>query len=44
MDVLSFQVQEISAAKLKPGEEEKLEKKLSMLENAERIRQSVEGA
>ena len=44
MDVLSFQVQEISAARLKPGEEQKLEKKLAMLENAERIRQSVEGA
>ena len=44
VDVLSFQVQEISAAKLKPGEEEKLEKKLAMLENAERIRQSVEAA
>lgn len=44
MDVLSFQVQEISAAKLKPGEEQKLEKKLSVLENAEKIRQSVEGA
>lgn len=44
VDVLSFQVQEISAAKLKPGEEQKLEKKLSVLENAEKIRQSVEGA
>ena len=44
VDVLSFQVQEISAAKLKPGEEQKLEKKLGLLENAERIRQSVEGA
>ena len=44
VDVLSFQVQEISAAKLKPGEEQKLEKKLAVLENAERIRQSVEGA
>ena len=44
VDVLSFQVQEISAAKLKPGEEQKLEKKLSVLENAEKIRQGVEGA
>ncbi len=44
VDVLTFQVQEISAAKLKPGEEQKLEKKLSVLENAEKIRQSVEGA
>ena len=31
VDVLSFQVQEISAAKLKPGEEQKLEKKLAVL-------------
>ena len=44
VDVLTFQVQEISAAKLKPGEEQKLVKKLSVLENAEKIRQSVEGA
>ena len=44
VDVLTFQVQEISAAKLKHGEEQKLEKKLSVLENAEKIRQSVEGA
>ncbi len=43
-DVLAFQVQEISAAKLKPGEEQKLEKKLAVLENAEKIRQSVETA
>ena len=44
VDVLSFQVQEISAAKLKPGEEQKLEKKLAVLENAEKIRQGVESA
>ena len=43
-DVLAFQVQEIAAAKLKPGEEQKLEKKLEMLENAEKIRQGVETA
>ena len=43
-DVLSFQVQEISAAHLKPGEEEKLTKRLSMLENAEKIRGGVETA
>lgn len=43
-DVLTFQVQEISEAKLKAGEEEKLEKKLSVLENAEKIRQGVETA
>ncbi len=44
IDMLSFQAQEIGAAKLKPGEEEKLEKKLARLENAEKIRQGVEGA
>jgi len=44
IDVLSFQVQEISAAKLKAGEEEKLSRKLSVLENAEKIRQGVETA
>ena len=43
-DMLSFQAQEIAAAKLKPGEEEKLEKKLSVLENSEKIRQGVEAA
>ena len=43
-DMLSFQVQEISAAKLKPGEEEKLERKLAVLENAEKIRAGVESA
>ena len=43
-DMLSFQTQEIAAAKLKPGEEEKLKKKLSVLENAEKIRQGVETA
>ena len=40
-DVLSFQVQEIEAAKLKPGEEEKLRQRLSLLENAEKIRDGV---
>ena len=43
-DVLSFQSQEIAAAKLKSGEEEKLTKRLSVLENAEKIRQGVETA
>ncbi len=44
MDTLRFQVQEISAAKLKSGEEEKLEKKLRMLENAEKVQGGVESA
>ena len=43
-DVLSFQAQEIAAAKLKSGEEEKLTKRLSVLENAEKIRRGVETA
>ena len=44
IDMLSFQVQEIEAAKLKSGEEEKLERKLKMLENAEKVRDGVETA
>ena len=43
-DILSFQVQEITAAHLKAGEEEKLTKKLAMLENSEKIRSGVEEA
>ncbi|MBQ6375244.1 MAG: DNA repair protein RecN [Clostridia bacterium] len=43
-DILSFQVQEIDAAKLRPGEEDKLKKKLAVLENAEKIREGVETA
>ena len=43
-DVLSFQVQEIASAKLKPGEEERLKQKLTVLENAEKVRNSVETA
>ena len=44
IDMLRFQVQEISSAKLKAGEEEKLERKLRMLENAEKIQNGVETA
>lgn len=44
IDMLSHQVQEITAAKLKPGEEEKLERKLKMLENAEKVRDGIETA
>lgn len=43
-DMLTYQAQEIGAARLKPGEEEKLEKKLALLENAEKIRAGVESA
>lgn len=44
VDVLTFQVNEISSAKLKRGEEEKLTAKLRVLENAEKIQTSVEKA
>ena len=43
-DMLSFQVQEIGAAKLKPGEEQKLERRLAVLQNSEKIRAGVEAA
>lgn len=43
-DILSFQVNEIAAAKLKKGEEEKLTAKLRVLENSEKIQSSVENA
>ncbi len=42
IDTLRFQAQEISAAKLKSGEEEKLTRKLRMLESAEKIRDGLE--
>ena len=44
LDMLRYQVQEITSAKLKEGEEEKLEKKLNMLENAEKVQDAVETA
>ena len=44
IDTLRFQAQEIAAAKLKPGEEEKLAKRLRMLESAEKVRDGVETA
>lgn len=44
LDMLRYQVQEITSAKLKDGEEEKLEKKLNMLENAEKVQNAVETA
>lgn len=43
-DTLSFQVQEIASAKLKAGEEEKLTRRLQILENAEKIRGGVQTA
>ena len=44
IDTLRFQAQEIAAAKLKEGEEEKLTRKLHMLESAEKVRDGVETA
>lgn len=44
LDILTFQVQEINAAKLKRGEEQMLAARLSVLENAEKIRQGIEDA
>lgn len=44
VELLSFQVQEIDAAKLKPGEEEQLEERRSFLQNAELIADSAGGA
>lgn len=44
IDMLSFQLEEITAIKPKRGEEEKLERRARFYENAERIRSSVEQA
>lgn len=41
-DMLRFQIQEIGAAKLKKGEEDRLLARLKILENAEKIRANVE--
>lgn len=43
-DMLSFQIHEISSAKLKRGEEERLTARLKILDNAEKIRANVESA
>lgn len=44
MDVLSRQVEEIRALKIKEGEDEKLEKQFRLMENAEKISSGVEKA
>lgn len=41
-DLLSYQIDEITAAKLTPGEEESLKEQLSLLENAEKISVNAE--
>ena len=43
-DMLRFQIDEIGAAKLKAGEEERLKNKMRLIENAERIASSLERA
>lgn len=43
-DMLRYQIDEIGAAKLKAGEEEKLKNKMRLIENAERIASSLESA
>lgn len=44
IELLSFQVDEIDAAKLKPGEEEELEERRSFLQNAEQLDEDAGGA
>ena len=44
MDLLSYQVQEITAAALRPGEEEELELKRASIRNAERILSGFQSA
>ena len=44
IDMLEFQTGEISALRLRRGEEEKLERRVKLYENAERIKTAVEGA
>ena len=43
-DLLRFQVEEIDAAKLRPGEDEELEERLPRLKNAERLRSLADAA
>lgn len=44
IDMLEFQTGEIGALRLRRGEEEKLERRAKLYENAERIKNAVEGA
>ena len=41
-DLLSYQIDEITAAKLAPGEDESLKEQLALLENAEKISANAE--
>lgn len=42
-DFYRFEIDEIAAADLKPGEDEELEEKISLLQNSEKIYSAVEG-
>lgn len=42
MDLLAYQIEEITAAQLQPGEDGQLEQERSRLANLDRIRQAVE--
>lgn len=44
IDLLQFQLEELSAAKLKPGEEEELEAERKVLAHAGKLRSAAEGA
>lgn len=44
LDLLEYQIEEIETAALRPGEEEKLQKKQRILASLERIQDSLEGA
>ncbi len=44
IDLLSFQVDEIAAAALKPGEDRELEERQKLIDNAEKISSSLNGA
>lgn len=44
LDLLEYQIDEIETAALRPGEEEKLQKKQRILASLERIQDSLEGA
>lgn len=44
VELLSFQIDEIKAVQLKPGEEEELEERLTILRNSEQIAEAAGGA
>lgn len=44
IELLSFQVEEIDSANIKPGEEEELVERKALLQNSEKIAEGIEGA